>query len=188
METIKNLTTNLKISNILSKPLTWVISFAVLTAIAAQISVPVKPVPFTLQTVAVVLAGAFLGAKKGFQSQLLYLGLGIIGLPVFALAAEPTIGFARLIGPTGGYLLAFPLAAYVVGLLVEKYKNYYAVVGAMLLGNLIILVTGTLYLDLVYLQSLTESLKLGALIFSVWTVVKVMISVALYFGIKSVKK
>ena len=68
----------------------------------------------------VLLAGAFLGAKNGAYSQLLYIFLGAIGLPVFAQTADGTMGFARLIGPTGGYLLAFPIAAYLVGVLNRK--------------------------------------------------------------------
>lgn len=174
----------LRLSKILSNKLTLVISFALLTAVAAQITIPLKPVPFTLQTMAVVLAGAFLGSKKGFQSQIVYLALGLIGLPVFALSADATIGFARLISPTGGYLLAFPIAAYLVGLIVERYKNYFAVISAMFLGNVIIVVLGTFYLDTIYIHNISESIKVGAVLFSVWTVVKVILSASIYFGIK----
>ena len=90
----------------------WILSFTFLTAIASQITIPIKPVPFTLQTMVVVLSGAFLGAKKGFYSQVIYLLAGCLGLPVFAQVPDATIGFARLFGPTGGYLLAFPAAAF----------------------------------------------------------------------------
>ncbi len=77
------------ISNVSSSQLFWIFSFTMLTAIAAQITIPVKPVPFTLQTMMVVLAGAFLGSKKGAYSQVLYLTLGCIGLPVFAQIPDP---------------------------------------------------------------------------------------------------
>src|SRR2546429_7266798 len=93
----------------------------VLTAIAAQVSVPLPftPVPFTMQPMVVLLGGAALGARLGAASQLLYLGLGIAGLPVFAAAALPP-GAARLLGPTGGYLMSYPLAAFVAGRLAER--------------------------------------------------------------------
>ena len=124
-----------KLLNILSvvkaSALFWIISFTILTAIAAQVTIPVKPVPFTLQTMMVLLAGAFLGAKNGAYSQLLYLALGAAGLPVFAHTPEVGIGLARLIGPTGGYLLAFPIAAFLVGYIIEKNQKYITVVLSM---------------------------------------------------------
>ena len=108
----RSLTLTQLISSVKESELFWVVSFSILTAISAQISIPIKPVPFTLQTMVVLLAGAFLGARNGAYSQVLYIFLGAIGLPVFAQTADGTMGLARLIGPTGGYLLAFPIAAY----------------------------------------------------------------------------
>ena len=90
------------ISLVKSSELFWIVSFAILTAIGAQLTIPVKPVPFTLQVLFVLLAGALLGAKNGAYSQLLYLALGVTGLPVFAQTGEGGFGFAQLIGPTGG--------------------------------------------------------------------------------------
>ncbi len=86
---------------------------AALTAVAARIAVPLPgtPVPFTFQPVAVLLAGVLLGAAGGFGSQLLYLAAGAVGLPVFAAGG----GLAYLLGPTGGFLLAFPIAAWIAG-------------------------------------------------------------------------
>ncbi|MBX6377186.1 MAG: biotin transporter BioY [Clostridia bacterium] len=87
---------------------------AAVTAVCAQIAVPLPftPVPFTLQVFAVLLTGYLLGPVDGLLSQLVYLGLGALGLPVFARFAG---GPGLLLGPTGGFLLAFPLAALVVG-------------------------------------------------------------------------
>jgi biotin transport system substrate-specific component len=161
----------------------WIITFALITAVSAQVAIPVKPVPFTLQTMMVVLAGAFLGARDGAYSQFLYLLLGIMGLPVFAQVPDGAIGFARIIGPTGGYLLAFPLAAFITGYVIEKYKNYFAVVLAMLAANLIILAIGVIHLEVFYLKDLSASLTAGAAVFSVWTVVKVFASAAIYFAV-----
>lgn len=77
----------------------WIISFAGLTALGAQIEVPNYPVPFTLQTFFVLLAGAFLGVRNGSIAQVVYLAVGALGLPVFA---GGTFGIAKLLGPTGG--------------------------------------------------------------------------------------
>ncbi|OGU76746.1 MAG: hypothetical protein A2V93_06570 [Ignavibacteria bacterium RBG_16_34_14] len=160
----------------------WIFSFSFLTAIAAQFTVPVKPVPFTLQTMAVLLSGAFLGAKRGAVSQLIYLSLGIVGLPVFAQTPEGALGFARLIGPTGGYLLAFPLAAFVAGYLIEINKSYSVVVSSMFIGALLIIFFGTLYLHIFFIKDFNEAVKAGAAIFSIWTVIKVFTAATIYFG------
>jgi len=90
-----------------------------LVTLAAQVAVPLPgtPVPMTLQPLAVLLVGGLLGARLGATSMVLYLALGIAGLPVFT-PTVPLLGIARLLGPTGGYLLAYPVAAWVVGWLV----------------------------------------------------------------------
>src|ERR687891_138104 len=93
-----------------------------LTAAAAQISIPLPftPVPFTLQPMVVLLGGAVLGSRLGMASQVLYLLAGIAGLPVFAASAVLPQGALRLLGPTGGYLLSYPLAAFITGALAER--------------------------------------------------------------------
>jgi biotin transport system substrate-specific component len=90
-----------------------VLAFAAATAFGAKVAIPLPgtPVPFTLQVAFVLLAGALLGARLGAASQLAYLAAGAAGAPVFAAGG----GLFYLLGPTGGYLLAFPLAAWVVG-------------------------------------------------------------------------
>jgi len=89
---------------------------AVLVALAAQVAVPLPgtPVPMTLQPMAVLLVGGLLGARLGALSMIAYLAMGAAGLPVFT-PTVPLLGFARLLGPTGGYLLAYPVAAWVTG-------------------------------------------------------------------------
>lgn len=84
-------------------------------ALSAQVAVPMPftPVPATLQPVAVLAIGALLGARLGAAALVAYLAIGMAGLPVFAMGGS---GVARLVGPTGGYLLAFPVAALVAGL------------------------------------------------------------------------
>ncbi|HKI77294.1 MAG TPA: biotin transporter BioY [Ignavibacteriaceae bacterium] len=161
----------------------WIFSFTIITAIAAQITIPVKPVPFTLQTLMVLLSGAFLGPKRGAYSQLAYLALGVMGFPVFAQIPEATIGFARLFGPTGGYLLSFPIAAFVAGYLVEKNKSYINFVFSMLIANMIILFSGALFLGVFYLGDIVEAFKVGVIVFMLWEVVKVFIAAGIYFGV-----
>lgn len=91
-------------------------AFALATAFGAHVAVPLTPVPVTLQTLFVILAGAMLGPRLGAASQIAYLGLGIAGLPVFAGG----FGLAYLAGPTGGYLLAFPATAFVAGVVAQR--------------------------------------------------------------------
>ena len=94
---------------------------AVLVAAAAQVSIPLPgtPVPMTLQPMAVLLVGGLLGARLGALSMILYLAMGAAGLPVFT-PTVPLLGFARLFGPTGGYLLAYPVAAWATGSFVSR--------------------------------------------------------------------
>src|SRR3990167_10703635 len=92
-----------------------VLFIAALTAAAAQVSLPLPftPVPFTLQPMIVLLGGAVLGSRLGLSSQVLYLAAGIAGLPVFAASPVLPQGALRLLGPTGGGLMAYPPAALV---------------------------------------------------------------------------
>ena len=109
-----------------------------LTAAAAQVSVhlPFTPVPATLQPMVVLVGSAALGARLGASSQVLYLLLGIAGLPVFAASPILPQGLGRLFGPTGGYLLAYPIAAFVTGALAERGfdRRYLTSVLAMIAG------------------------------------------------------
>jgi biotin transport system substrate-specific component len=173
------------LTDIASSKLFGIISFTMLTAIAAQFTIPAKPVPFTLQTVMVVLAGAFLGARYGAFSQILYLTAGSIGLPIFA---QGSFGFMALFGPTGGYLLSFPVAAFITGYLIEKNKSYFFVTLSMLLANVFILLMGTLFLNTFYIKNLYESIKYGVAIFSVWTVVKLFLTINIYYFVKKNRK
>ncbi len=124
----------------------------VATAAAAQISMPLPftPVPFTFQPMVVLLAGAVLGPELGLVSQILYLGAGIAGLPVFAASPELPQGIARLLGPTGGYLMSYPLAAFVAGALARRGldRRYLTSVLAMAAGLVVIFSGGVTWLAL----------------------------------------
>ena len=125
---------------------------AALTAAASQISVPLPftPVPFTLQPMIVLLGGAALGPRLGLSSQVLYLAAGLAGLPVFAFAPDLPQGAARLLGPTGGYLMAYPLAAFVAGALAERGldRRYLTSLLAMTAGLAVIFAGGVTWLTL----------------------------------------
>lgn len=122
----------------------------VLTIAAAQVSIPLPltPVPFTLQPMVVLLGGAALGAQLGMRSQLLYLALGVAGLPVFAASPILPQGIGRLLGPTGGYLMSYPLAAFLAGYLAERGfdRRYLTSVLAMSSGLVVIFTCGVLWM------------------------------------------
>jgi biotin transport system substrate-specific component len=126
-----------------------VVLVAALTAVAAQISIPLPftPVPFTFQPMVVLVGGAALGARRGMWSQLVYLAVGIAGLPVFAASPLPQ-GIARLLGPTGGYLMSYPVAAFVAGWLAERGfdRRYSTFVLAMLCGLAVVFAGGVSWL------------------------------------------
>ena len=112
---------------------------AVLVAAAAQVSIslPGTPVPMTLQPMAVLLVGGLLGARLGALSMILYLAMGAAGLPVFT-PTVPLVGMARLFGPTGGYLLAYPIAAYAVGAIATDGRQWGRVALGALAGLVLI--------------------------------------------------
>ncbi len=120
---------------------------ALVVALAAQVSVPVpiSPVPMTLQPLAVLVVGGLLGAGGGLAALVTYLALGILGLPVFAGGSS---GIVHLVGPTGGYLLAFPLAAGLVGALANGGRGTLRVLLACALGMVLIHIGGVAQLAL----------------------------------------
>jgi biotin transport system substrate-specific component len=126
------------------------IGSAVLWA-SAKIQVPFYPVPMTLQTLAVLGLGMAYGWRLAFATLLLYLAEGTLGLPVFAGTPEKGIGVAYMLGPTGGYLLGFLLAATLCGWLAERGwdRNVATTALAMLLGNIVIYLPGLLWLGAV---------------------------------------
>jgi biotin transport system substrate-specific component len=104
-------------------PAIGAIAFALVLAVASQVAIPLPgtPVPITLQPLVVVLAGLVLGPAAAAASMAMYLVAGAVGLPVFAPIGVPGVG--RLFGPTGGYLLAYPAAAVVAGMLGRRRRN-----------------------------------------------------------------
>jgi len=147
--------------------------FGALTAIGSFMVIPLQPLPITLQTLFTGLAGALLGGYTGALSQIIYVLLGIIGLPVFAGGKA---GIGTLFGPTGGYLIGFILGAYVIGKIVEARKEPgLAWLGlALVAGNLVIYTLGTLQLSLVTHFSLLKSLMVGVVPFLIGDLLKLV--------------
>lgn len=131
----------------LSRDMLLVTAFSLITALSAQIAIPLpfSPAPLTGQTFGVLLTGALLGPRLGALAMLLYLAEGASGLPFFAGGAG---GVARLLGPTGGYLVAYPLAAALVGWLAERGwdRRPLTMLAAMLLGSTVIFALGAAWL------------------------------------------
>lgn len=156
-----------------------VAAFAIATALGAQVVVPLPftPVPMTLQTLFVLLSGALLGPRLGAASQVAYLAMGIAGLPVFFGGG---MGPAQLVGPTGGYLVAFPLTAYAAGVLARP-SGRRSLAGALrlfaglLLASLVVLLGGTAWLA-VTTGDLAGAIALGLAPFLIGDTVKVALA------------
>ena len=172
-------------ARVLDRPaarLALVFGFALLTWAGAKISVPLPgtPVPGTLQTLVVLMAGAFLGARAGAASQATYIIMGMAGLPVFAL---PGAGPAYLLGPTGGYLVGFIVAAFAVGSLLTRWRGR-GIVGPVLiflLGAVTIHACGLAWLSVV-LGDASAALRAGLLPFILFDLAKVVVATGTYAG------
>src|SRR5690625_1222686 len=121
--------------------------FAGIIGILAQITIPLPLVPITGQTLAIGLAATILGSLYGTASILLYIIIGAVGVPVFA---QMTAGFSVLFGPTGGFIIGFIPAAYIIGLYLEK-TNFTIInaVVANIIGMIVTLLFGTIWLKLI---------------------------------------
>jgi biotin transport system substrate-specific component len=151
-----------------------VVLFSAFVALTAQVEIPLWPVPLTLQTLGVLFTGAVLGSRRGALALLLYLTEGALGLPVFAGGAS---GVGYMLGPTGGYLVGFVVAAGVVGRLAQRgwdRRLVWAAV-AMVIGNVIIYACGVAWLA-VFLGDLWGALVKGMLLFVVGDLIKIAVA------------
>ena len=155
-----------------------VIVFSLFIAAAAQFSIQIGPVPITGQSFAVLLTGALLGPRLGAAAVIAYLIEGAIGLPFFAPGGAP--GILRFFGPTGGYLVAFPAAAFITGAFAEYGwdKRYPTAVAAMAIGSSIILVVGMAWYALLTNTPLVAAFKLAVLPFLPGDVIKIALAAA----------
>ncbi len=154
-----------------------VVGFALLTALAAQVVIPLPftPVPITGQTFTVLLAGAALGGTLGAASMALYLLLGAVGLPFFA---EGSSGWEVVRGATGGYLIGFIVAAWLVGKLAERRQDRTVptAIPLFLLGSVVIYLIGVPWLAASLGVTGTEAMELGLVPFIVGDLLKVVIA------------
>jgi biotin transport system substrate-specific component len=155
-----------------------VVGFAAAVAAASQIAIPLPwtPVPITLQPMLVILAGMFLGPVAGAASMILYLAAGAAGLPVFTPLGAP--GIARFMGPTGGYLIAYPAAAYVAGALVRRMPAFGGRWLAGVAGIAVIYLGGIAQLSLLS-GSVSRAVQLGVTPFAALDLVKAFVAAAI---------
>ncbi len=152
-----------------------VVGASLFVALCARVTiplVPLTPVPLTVQNFGVLLVGLLLGSRRGFAALALYLAEGAMGLPVF----NPTGpgGIAQLLGPTGGFLMAYPLVAFLAGLVFERgAKNFARAAVAGLLGEMLLFAGGLIWLYL-FTHSLAKAAYLGFYWFVAGEVIKVM--------------
>ncbi|WP_045173352.1 biotin transporter BioY [Anaerocellum danielii] len=161
--------------------------FTAIVAACSQISIPIGPVPFTLQVLAIFLASLILPPKFAFLSLLVYDLLGAVGVPVFA---GFTGGLSKFVGPTGGYLMAFPIAAFVTSYINAKkpIKNEAANASvALILGLAIIYVFGFLYLSWAANMTLKKAFAAGVLPFIIPDIIKLAIAYLIVRAVKSRK-
>ena len=162
-------------------PLDWtrsvglVIVFSLLTALSAQIVIPIGPVPITGQTFAVLLTGALLGSRLGAAAMIAYLIEGASGLPFFQ---QGQFGLAHLQGLSGGYLIAFPAAAFVTGAFAEHGwdKRFLTAAAAMAIGSVLILLSGWAWLS--FFRSPLFAFQAGVAPFLLGDVIKILLAAA----------
>jgi len=154
-----------------------VIGFSLLTALSAQIVIPLGPVPITGQTFAVLLTGALLGSRLGAMAMIAYLIEGASGLPFFAGGAA---GIAHLMGQTGGYLIAFPAAAFITGAFAEQGwdRKYLTAVAAMAAGSVVIIMCGCLWFSFLTRTSPLVAFQFTVLKFIPGEIVKIGLAAA----------
>ena len=162
-----------------------VLFVTVLTAAGAQLSFPLPftPVPFTIQPMIVLIGAAALGSRLGALAQIFYLMLGVAGLPVFAFSPELPQGIARLMGPTGGYLIGFLPAVYLAGLLSGRCRSLWSLFGAFTVSCLIIHLSG--WAQLSALSGPAEAFRAGTLPFIFLDLLKAFLTAALVQSVRS---
>jgi biotin transporter BioY len=164
-------------------PLDWtrsvslVVAFSLLTALAAQIVIPIGPVPITGQTFAVLLTGALLGSRLGAMAMIVYLIEGASGLPFFYGGSS---GIGHLLGPTGGYLVAFPAGAFITGAFAENGwdKRFPTAVVAMAVGSIVILLAGWAWFSVLTHTPPLAAFKVSVAPHIVGDIIKILLAAA----------
>lgn len=151
---------------------------SVLLALSAKVQIPFWPVPMTMQTYVVLVLAMAYGWRLGGATMLLYLAEGALGLPVFAGTPEKGIGLAYMMGPTGGYLAGFVMAAVVAGMLAERGwdRSWLRAGVVMLIGHAVVFAAGVAWLAT--LVGLGQAVALGFTPFIAATLAKIMLGLA----------
>lgn len=162
-------------SNSRTTDIVFIALFVAVMVVCSQIIIPFGQVPFTLQTLAVLLSAGLLGSKRAGCSVLVYILLGAVGLPVFS-GFSGGLGF--LLGPTGGYITGFLFTALVVGIITEKLgKNIWVLVLAMTLGILICYTFGTAWFCIIMKKDIVYGLILCVAPYIIPDTLKIIISI-----------
>jgi biotin transporter BioY len=164
-------------------PLDWTrlvslaVVFSLLTALAAQIVIPIGPVPITGQTFAVLLTGALLGSRLGAMAMIIYLVEGAVGLPFFYGGHG---GIGHILGPTSGDLVAFPAAAFITGAFAENGwdKRFLTAVAAMAVGSIVILLAGWLWFSVLMQTAALAAFKISVLPHLPGDIIKILLAAA----------
>ncbi|HOM95287.1 MAG TPA: biotin transporter BioY [Methanofastidiosum sp.] len=152
-----------------SKEISFVALFAALTAVGGFISIPFYPVPLTLQVFFVLLSGAILGKRLGALSQIIYIGIGAMGAPIFH---NFTGGVGILLGPTGGFLIGFVFGAYMTGFFYEKINNDKLRFSSFLFSIAPIYIVGILWLSFITNIEISKAIFVGGVPFIPGDIVK----------------
>ena len=150
-----------------------IIAASALVALAARFAVPLPgtPVPLSLVNFAVLLVGMAMGGKRGFAAMVLYLGEGLAGLPVFSPTGPG--GLAQLLGPTGGFLIAYPVVAFLAGWLFQEKRDFKTAIAAATVGEIVLFVLGLNWLLVLFRVPLSQAAAWGLYPFLAAEVVKV---------------
>ncbi|MGA1998956.1 MAG: biotin transporter BioY [Terriglobales bacterium] len=155
-----------------TRQVAMVVGASLLVALCARLSVPLPftPVPLTLANFGVLVVGLLLGSKRGFAALALYLAQGAAGLPVFAVGAG---GIAQLLGPTGGYLLAYPLAAFIAGWIAERGAGKFGRFLVAALAAEVVIFAGGLAWLMVLTHGATQAMSFGLYPFVFAEIIKI---------------
>ena len=164
----------MKQSKISIQDICMIAIMAAITAVMAQISIPMPlGVPMTMQTFAVTLAAVLLGSKRGGMAMLVYVLLGAIGVPVFAGFSG---GIQNLVGPTGGFIISFPIMAYIIGLGVEMHKKKGMFTLMLILGTIANYVIGVIMFVVVMDSSVMTALSACVIPFIPTAIIKAVVA------------
>lgn len=166
----------LRVASEVARQVALVVGGSLVVALCARITIPIPgtPVPLTVQNFGVLLVGLMLGSRRGFAALALYLAEGAMGMPVFSPGGAG--GIAQMLGVTGGFLLAYPLVAWLAGFVMERGRKTFARAALSgLLGEILLFTSGLTWLA-VLTHSVTRAFRWGLYWFLFAEIIKVMMA------------